>query len=474
MYAIFKDQILEQAREVYSSHSSFQLQQISLEELRNHQHSKIREVIGYAKQNSSFYKEHLRDFSYEYIKKLPLNKIEQIPFTTKADLRKNGMKLISTPIENSWVYYETTGTTGKPTPCPRNEIDSIFNNTPLIINYRDIFNSCGKKHIVGIMGPSELHSTGDTFEDVMRSLEHTSVKMWPRSPVVGFKRVFELINDLQITALICTPAVAISVARYFKKVGLNPSNTSVRLILTVGELITPALLSNIGRFWGAKAYNCMYASQEASIMGVCAADNNLYTVPLNNYYEIINPTSGEKYDITKSVTGELVITHLYKGAKPLIRYRTGDLVRSTFMPNGSQKITPIGRVKDTLYLNNKLCYAWDIEQSLLSDLPSCLDYAIQITKNEKSGLDTLNITVEMFSENVDFTLEIENSKKQLLIKYPGISVDIEIGKTNNITSTSAMVSWKAARIYDLRIAADNSERDVAFKLINGGFDNEPK
>ncbi|GAB7270748.1 hypothetical protein DZS_21420 [Dickeya ananatis] len=147
-----------------------------------------------------------------------------------------------------------------------------------------------------------------------------------------------LINELQITALVCTPAVAISVARFIKDSGQDPSATSVRLILTVGELTTPSLLRNIGDIWGAQVYSCMYASQESSILAVCAKDSHLYTVPLNNYYEIIDPSTGVAYDAPAGqVTGELVITHLYKAQKPLIRYRTGDMVRSTYMPDGSQK-----------------------------------------------------------------------------------------------------------------------------------------
>ncbi|MCK8356955.1 phenylacetate--CoA ligase family protein, partial [Erwinia amylovora] len=65
------------------------------------------------------------------------------------------------------------------------------------------------------------------------------------------KRVLALINELRTTALVCTPAVAISVARFIKDSGQDPATTSVRIILTVGELTTPALLRNIGDVWGA-------------------------------------------------------------------------------------------------------------------------------------------------------------------------------------------------------------------------------
>lgn len=210
MYAIFKEKIIVQAKKVYRQHCDFNEGYFGLEQLYAHQNDKLKEIIKYASENSPFYREHLKDMTSSDIEKLTINEVNTLPFTTKDDLRNNGASLASAPFNQSWIYYETTGTTGKPTPCPRNEIDSINNNTPLIIHYRKIFEKYGSNHIIGVMGPSELHSTGDTFEDVFRSLGYSVVKMWPCSPVVGMKRVMALINELQITALVCTPAVAIA------------------------------------------------------------------------------------------------------------------------------------------------------------------------------------------------------------------------------------------------------------------------
>nr|WP_237703578.1 AMP-binding protein [Erwinia sp. Ejp617] len=468
MYAIFKDDVVEKAKETYSQHQKFEAGEISLKQLHSLQNNALRENIKYVINNSPFYRERLQGLTAADIDTLTTAKISSLPFTTKDDLRSHGASLASAPLNQSWIYYETTGTTGKPTPCPRNEADSIHNNTPLIIHYRDIFEQHGENHIVGVMGPSELHSTGDTFEDVFRSLGHSVVKMWPRSPVVGMKRVMALINELHITALVCTPAVAISVARFIKDSGQDPATTSVRLILTVGELTTPSLLRNIGDVWGAQVYSCMYASQESSILAVCASDSHLYTIPLNNYYEIIDPVSGKGYDITKGqVTGELVITHLYQGQKPLIRYRTGDMVRSTYMPDGSQKIVPIGRVRDVLTLNGTAYCAWDLEAALLEHLNGCLDYAIQIDRND--NLDVLNITVEMFNKEADVAPVLTQVKAHLEQKIAGVKINLVNGETSGVTGTSAMVSWKAARIHDLRPAADNSDREAALALINRGF-----
>ncbi|UTH75625.1 phenylacetate--CoA ligase family protein [Chromobacterium sp. IIBBL 290-4] len=468
MYAIFKEEMFLKAKEVYKKHTDFDQGSVGLDQLHAHQSHALREIIQYVAKNSPFYHEHFKGLTASDIEALTTDSISALPFTTKDDLRTHGAALAAAPLHQSWIYYETTGTTGKPTPCPRNEIDSIHNNTPLILNYKKILERHGSNHVVGVMGPTELHSTGDTFEDVFRSLGHSVVKMWPRSPVVGMKRTMALINELQITALVCTPAVAISVARFIKDAGQDPATTSVKLILTVGELTTPSLLRNIGEVWGAQVYSCMYASQEASILAVCADDSHLYTVPLNNHYEIIDPLSGDNYDASQGqVTGELVITHLYKGQKPLIRYRTGDMVRSTAMPDGRQKIVPIGRVRDVLTLNGTVYCAWDLEAALLERLNGCLDYAIQIDRHD--GIDILNITVEMFNKESEVSAVLETVKQHMEQALTGVKVHIVNGETSSVTGTSAMVSWKAARIHDLRPAADNTDREAALALISRGF-----
>ncbi|REL31306.1 phenylacetate--CoA ligase family protein [Thalassotalea euphylliae] len=468
MYSIFKKDLFEKAEYVYQEHSKFDQGKIALGELYSHQESRLQAVLKYVISGSSFYQNHLSVLTPKDIDSFSLKDIQRLPFTTKEDLRAQGSAMLSTPLADSWIYYETTGTTGKPTPCPRNELDSIYNNTPLIINYRKIFEKHGSKHIVGVMGPTELHSTGDTFEDVLRSLGHSVVKMWPRSPVVGMKRVMNLIQELKITALVCTPAVAIGLARFMREHDLSPAKSSVKLILTLGELTTPELLRNIGEIWDAKLYNCMYASQESSILAVGTDDNYLYTVPYNNFYEVVDPETGNTIESNKrAVTGELVITHLYKGQKPLIRYRTGDMVNATPMPNGQLKIVPIGRVKDRLLLNGITYSAWQLESTILKKLHNCLDYAVQIDSH--LGFDCLHITVELAKALIDQHEQLEDAKNYIESQLKNVSVHLEVGTTTNVTGTSAMVSWKAARLHDLRHESDNSDRNAALTLVSGGF-----
>ncbi|HGE2295304.1 hypothetical protein OE424_34390 [Pseudomonas aeruginosa] len=168
MYALFKPELLELARTVYQQHVLFERGDIAAEELNGIQLERLKHTLRYVKAGSPFYRDKLLSLSSSAIDSLDWDVFRKLPFTTKNDLREAGHDIAAAPLQKSWVYYETTGTTGAATPCPRNEQDSIFNNTPLILRYGELFRAHGQQHIVGVMGPTELHSTGDTFEVVRR------------------------------------------------------------------------------------------------------------------------------------------------------------------------------------------------------------------------------------------------------------------------------------------------------------------
>nr|WP_240929421.1 phenylacetate--CoA ligase family protein [Streptomyces coryli] len=423
-------------------------------ELENHQTGKLREVLAYVRANSPFYREKLRDIPDSVLAGLRVGDIRNLPFTTKQDLQQAQFDVLSLPVSDAWTVYETTGTTGNPTPCPRTNGDSIHNNTVLTAYYRDIFARHGNRQVIGISGPTELHATGDTFGDVCRNLGHTVAKMWPHSPVIGFDRALEVMRLLPVTGLFCTPGMALRLAQKAVEAGLDPRRDfSLDLIMLTGELLSPSLRDNIGTVWGADAHNCLYASQEASVLAAATSDGTLRTAPLINHYEVIDPGTGEPAapgpDGVRS--GELVVTNLYTGAKPLVRYRTGDLVRMSEPGPGAAvpapALEPIGRVRDRLEINGHVVGGYDLENLLLRRFRGYLDYQITVTRDD-TGTDLLTLTLntDLYRQGgTDTQRAVADCREEL-----DTALSVAFGDPGPITSTGAMVSWKAARVVDRR------------------------
>ncbi|MCX5415803.1 phenylacetate--CoA ligase family protein [Streptomyces sp. NBC_00059] len=467
MFTLFDEHLDAFARQTVADHRSFSAGDWNAERTARHQTEALRRTLRYVRDHSPFYAKRLAEFDTDRIDHLTPEDLPDVPFTTKDDLREHTFDLLSRPVHDAWIFYETTGTTGPSTPCPRDNVDSLVNNTALTFCYDEVFRSHGDDHVVAVMGPTELHSTGDTFGDVCRNLGRAVVKMWPHSPVVGFGRALEVLRELRVTAVFCTPGMALSLAKEATAAGLDPARDfSIRFFMLTGELTTPGLLRRIGDVWGAKAHNCLYASQEASVLGAVEADGRLRTVPLNVLYEVVDPVTGRPVPKTSGTRqGELVVTHLYQGSKPLVRYRTGDLVRLTDpAPEDrypSPTLLPLGRVRDRIELGGELVSAYELEETVLAQATGCADYALTIDTDE-DGTDVLTVALEPAHGHAAADAVDERIRQAVQERWR-CRARVVHERLGAITTTGAMVSWKAARLHDLRQEA-NGERRAAMAL----------
>ncbi|MFD1546311.1 phenylacetate--CoA ligase family protein [Nonomuraea guangzhouensis] len=459
MFTVYHPELADLARSLSEQHRDLLAGRWDADRLAEHQAERLRATLAYAGRRSPFYRARLDGLAEG-------DDFASVPFTTKQDLRDAGMDMLSRPMHEAWIFYETTGTTGISTPCPRDNVDTLHNNSVLTAYYGTVFDQYGDRQVIGVSGPSELHATGDTFGDVCRNLGLAVAKMWPHSPMIGFDRALEVMRLLPITGLFCTPGMALSLAKKAVEAGLDPrADFSLDVFMLTGELASPSLLANIGELWGARAYNALYASQEASVLAAAGADGALYTAPLINYYEVIDPetTLPAQPGPDGVRQGELVITNLYQGAKPLIRYRTGDMVRmSPAAPGASvpaSRVEVLGRVGDQLEINGRRITGYDLEDLLLRHIRGYLDYQI-VLADEHIGL---LLHGEVGPDDPGLLLAGEECRDRL-----GAELVVSFGDPGAITSTGAMVSWKAARVVDRRSgrlgARDEREAQAAHAL----------
>ncbi|MFC7386593.1 phenylacetate--CoA ligase family protein [Sphaerisporangium rhizosphaerae] len=462
MFTIHHPELDEMARSLRDLHREFLAGEWDEARVAAHQARLLRQTISYVKERSPFYRARLDGAAED-------DDLGSLPFTTKQDLRDAQFDMLSRPMHEAWIFYETTGTTGRATPCPRDNTDTLHNNTVLTAYYQTVFDQYGDRQVVGVSGPSELHATGDTFGDVCRNLGIAVAKMWPHSPMIGFDRALEVMRMLPVTGLFATPGMALSLAKKAREAGLDPAaDFSLDVLMLTGELASPSLLAGIGALWGARAYNALYASQEASVLAASGADGGLYTAPLINHYEVIDPVTlrPARADGAGVRQGELVITNLYQGAKPLVRYRTGDMVRMHPVAPGATipapRVEVLGRVGDQIMLNGHAVTGYDLEDLLLRHVGGFMDYQIRLERTPL-GEDRVDLMLHGASESHPGLVLAQEECREVL----GTELVVSFGDPGSITSTGAMVSWKAARVVDGRgdePARDDRESRAALAL----------
>lgn len=403
----------------------------------NYYENKSKEIIDYVKKNSKFYKTHLQkesnnDSYFPFLK--------NIPFTTKEDLQKVGLDICSMSFDKIATYYETTGTTGKPTPCPRSPLDvetsGKFVENAMKSTYLNTFGNM--EALTAIMGPSELYAFGDTYGEVCRKLKIPFVRLWPESPRVGIEKAAQLIKDLKVKSLICSPAIALTLARYYKSINIEPSTLPIKQIFVLGELCTPEMLKNISNIWHANCTHGLYGSQEIHALATGSLDGHLNISETNYVIEII-PLEKWGENI-----GELCLTMIVPGAKPLIRFKTGDLAQIN-NKSSPKTLKILGRVKDILIINNEEVSPYFIESSILSEFKKLFGYQCTLWIDENSK-ENMSINIVSNVTNDEMKVIEQNLKEKF-------NLDVYIKKKNRLdpkTETGAYVSWKSARIIDRR------------------------
>ncbi|QNU66253.1 phenylacetate--CoA ligase family protein [Ruminiclostridium herbifermentans] len=439
-------------------------------ELENYQNQKLNEILEYVYNNSKYYKNALEAYKNKF-GSYTLQTMKELPFTTKETLRDADIDILSQPIHKNAYYYETTGTTGKATPCPRSMIDVMSSNITISLMYKQVFESVfgDEKPVVGVYGPTEIHSFGDTLGNVCHNLDLCAVKAWPYSPIIGFEKALELIKKLNIQVIMCTPGLSMTLLKAAKVHGYDiKKDFNIKMFMLTGEMCTEPMINNIEKLWGAKVFNFLYGSQEALVMATCNKNGKMNIFPHNYIYEVINYETEEV--IGQEGEGELVVTMLNPGGKPLIRYRTGDIVKIGINPNGpipSPEIEILGRVKDRILLGGVEYKASDIEKAIMTNIANCLGY--QMIIDNPDGLDHVEIKIEMLEreyENSGILQEIEKRFNEYFNIKNTVSFSDEL---NPVIYTGSLVSWKAARIIDKRTkkaAYDDLERMSAKDIIS--------
>lgn len=403
---------------------------LSNEEVLSLKKKKLFEVFSYVKENSKFYKEKLkgRELSQFYT----FNSLKQIPFTTKEELRDASLDICCMPLDEVEVYYETTGTTGPTTPCPRSKLDVICSGAYVKHALKNLYKERfgGMNALTAIMGPSELYAFGDTYGNICRELSIPYVRLWPESPRVGIEKASELINKLDIKVLICSPAIALSLARYYRSKNISLSDLKVKQILLLGELCTSEMLKNISRIWLCNCTHGLYGSQEVHTLATGSDDGNLNISDTNYIFELIPIENFNSKNI-----GELCVTMLVPGAKPLIRFKTGDVVKLY-----DKRLEVLGRKNDIIKINNVEYLPADIEKTILKKVPMLYGYEVSIYSDylKVDIISPLNL------------LDVETIQESLST-YFGIEVYFSVvTELDEQTDTGAYVSWKYARIKDFR------------------------
>jgi phenylacetate-CoA ligase len=316
------------------------------------------------------------------------------PFTTKQDLRDNyPFGMFAVPREQIARVHASSGTTGKATVVGYSSADLKVWSQVVARSIRAAGGRPGMKvHVAYGYG---LFTGGLGAHYGAEELGCTVI------PVSGgmTERQVQLIVDFEPDIIMVTPSYMLAILDEFRRQGLNPQKTNLKVGIFGAEPWTNAMRLEIEQAFDMHAVD-IYGLSEVIGPGVaneCVETKDGLHIWEDHFYpEIIDPVSGAP--LPDGSAGELVFTTLTKEGMPVIRYRTRDLTR--LLPGTArsmrrmEKIT--GRSDDMMIIRGVNVFPTQIEEHILKDQALAPHYQVVLTREDR--LDAMEILVEA-SEN---------------------------------------------------------------------------
>jgi phenylacetate-CoA ligase len=419
-----------------------------LQDMRRLQENRLRQLLLYLKDHSSFYNRRLRDAKTDPREIRNLEDLQKLPFTVKKDFRDTyptGMFCVSP--DQIVRYHASSGTTGKRTIVgyTKNDIHEWSTSlarglTSLEISKTDVIqNSYGYGLFTGGLG-------------IHYAAEMIGATTLPTS-AGGTERQLELMRDLGSTIIACTPSYFLHLAEVARSMDVDfKKDTRLKAGLFGAEPWSEDMRHRIEDSTGIKAYD-VYGSSELSgpLFTECKYQNGIHVWADQYLLEVINPDTRETLD--EGERGELVVTTLTKQALPLVRYKTGDITVLNFRECKCGRTHPRimrirGRVDDMVKIRGINVFPSQVE-SVLMQIPELGDN-YQLIIDREHELDRMTVKVEVTEETYrvarsDLT-PIRHRVDRALRNALNLSVDVELVEPGSMPRSEG----KAKRVVDNR------------------------
>ena len=370
--------------------------------------------------------------------------LAKFPFTTKADLRANyPFGMFAVPREQVVRVHASSGTTGKPTVVGYTQRDIA---TWSDVVARSIRASGGRPGMmVHVAYGYGLFTGGLGAHYGAEALGCTVI------PVSGgmTERQVQLITDFRPEIIMVTPSYMLALLDEFRRQGIDPRGTSLKIGIFGAEPWTEAMRADIEASAGLDAVD-IYGLSEVMGPGVaneCIESKDGPVIWEDHFYpEIVDPETGAV--LPEGEEGELVLTTLTKEALPVIRYRTRDLTR--LLPPTARSMRRMGKIvgrsDDMLIIRGVNLFPTQVEELVLKQGGLSGQYQLVVTR--EALLDEVEVRCEVLPTNAAADRDrIGRALQQRIKDLTGVSTTVSVGLPESIERT---LVGKARRVIDKR------------------------
>ena len=422
---------------------------ISIEEQRSGQLPLLQKSITSVYENVPFYRDIFDNHGAHPSQLQTLEDLKKFPFTTKDALRDNyPFGLFARPMKDIVRLHASSGTTGKPIVVGYTQND--INMWADLIARLATMAGVTREDVAQICFSYSLFTGGFGLH---YGLERAGATVVPASVGNTEKQVM-LIQDFNVSVLVCTPSYALYMAEVSNDLGIDSRTLPLRVGMFGAEPWTENMRSQIEERLGLSATDNYGLSEiiGPGVAGECQARTGLHINEDHFLVEVIDPETGEV--LPDGREGELVFTTLTKEGFPVIRYRTKDIsvinrercVCGRTTPR-MRKVT--GRTDDMLIIRGVNVFPSQIE-SVLMEVEEVAPHYLIVVDKKKSYLDDLEVHVELNREKFTGSFrDLEQVEKKISRKLANVltvSARVKLVEPKSLERTMG----KAKRVLDKR------------------------
>jgi phenylacetate-CoA ligase len=421
------------------------IERASRDELQALQLERLKWTLRHAYENVAHYRRAFDEAGVHPDDLRSLADLAKFPFTHKKTLRDNyPFGLFAVPREQVVRVHASSGTTGKPTVVgyTKRDIDTWAD-----LVARSIRAAGGRPgDMVHVAYGYGLFTGGLGAHYGAERLGCTVV---PMSGGQTEKQV-QLIQDFQPSIIMVTPSYMLNIVEEFKRQGIDPATSSLKVGIFGAEPWTDAMRREIEEGAGIDAVD-IYGLSEVMGPGVaseCIESKDGPVIWEDHFYpEIIDPDTGEV--LPDGAEGELVFTSLSKEALPIIRYRTRDLTR--LLPPTSRAMRRMGRITgrsdDMLIIRGVNVFPSQVEEQVLQMPALAPHYQLVVTRD--GHLDALEVRCELREGEfaADRVRALAQELQHRIKTYIGVTTSVNLLPSQGIERS---LTGKARRVIDQR------------------------
>ena len=298
------------------------MEKISRSDLENLQLDRLKKIVGWAYEKSSFYKKSFDNANLKPEDIQTLADVKKIPFLTLEELNRNDSQdFLTLPLSSIVRICHSSEAGG-------GDVAKFYTKGDIQQNV-EMMSRC--LVAAGINRTSTVGLQGDLsdgkFLDVLYALESIGTTVIPLG--TDYRYWLKILENFSLDTLISTPQLTMQLIIQLQATWKNIIDYNIKKIICINvNNIQNPLQQHIEARAGTVVYN-LFAPAELGTAGMIFQCSNTsgHHIQEDGYLAEIVKFNSDEIVEEDDVMGELVITTLNAQAMPLIRYRTGQAVR---------------------------------------------------------------------------------------------------------------------------------------------------